>query len=247
MCTDINLSTVNANHPHVTVRNTRSEDIEPIVAMSRLVYGQKRKQRWLPEELLSHLRVFPQGQLVAVDRDSGAVVGMAASLILLWDDYETSDTWMDFTGGGTFDTHDPEGRTLYGAEVMVHPDHQGKGIGKALYAARRELCRVLGLRRIRAGARLRGYHGHADELTPRHYVAKVMSGELGDPTLSFQLKQGFKVLAVVSDYLDDDEDSLGYAALIEWINPEVARPEDIAGQGKKFERQLQDDTAGSDI
>lgn len=247
MCTDINLSAANAHNAHVTVRNTRPDDVASVVAMSRLVYGSKRKQRWLPEELLSHLRIFPEGQLVAIERATGQVVGTAASLILAWDDYETSDTWMDFTGGGTFETHDPAGRTLYGAEVMVHPAHQGQGVGKALYAARRALCRQLGLRRIRAGARLRGYHRYANTLTPRQYVAKVVYGEIGDPTLSFQIKQGFKVMAVVSDYLDEDDDSLGYAALIEWVNPELAHPEDTAGQGKAFERQLQDDSAGEGI
>ncbi|MEX1016777.1 MAG: GNAT family N-acetyltransferase [Phycisphaeraceae bacterium] len=237
MSTKIDLSAANATSL-VTVRNTRPEDVDHIVAMSRLVYGSKRQQRWLPHELLSHLRIFPEGQLVAIESRTGEVVGMAASLIVQWDEYETSDTWMDFTGGGTFETHDPEGRTLYGAEVMVHPEHQGKGIGKQLYAARRAICRSLGLRRIRAGARLRGYGRHADTLSPRQYVARVLAGEIGDPTLSFQIKQGFQVIAVVSNYLSEDEDSRGHAALIEWVNPEVVRPEDTAGRGKAFARQL---------
>ena len=79
---------------------------------------------------------------------------MAASLIVLWDDYDMTSSWRDFTEHGTFRNHDPKGRTLYGAEVMVHPDEQGRGIGKKLYAARRELVRRMGLLRIRAGARL---------------------------------------------------------------------------------------------
>jgi hypothetical protein len=79
----------------------------------------------------------------------------------------------------------------------------------------------LGLRRIRAGARLRGYHAHADRLTAEEYVARVVRGEIHDPTLSFQLKRGFKVIAVVSGYLRHDPESLGHAAVIEWINPAV--------------------------
>ena len=38
----------------------------------------------------------------AGDSVSQAVVGMAASLIVLWDDYEIRDNWRDFTDGGMF-------------------------------------------------------------------------------------------------------------------------------------------------
>jgi hypothetical protein len=103
---------------------------------------------------------------------------------------------------------------------MVAPALQGPGIGTRLYEARRALVRRLGLRRIRAGARLRGYHRVADRMTPEEYVRAVERGELYDPTLSFQLKRGFRVLAVVGGYLRHDPESLGYAAVIEWLNPE---------------------------
>jgi GNAT superfamily N-acetyltransferase len=155
---------------------------------------------------------------VALDAEN--VVGMAASLIVSWDDYEFDTTWRDFTAGGTFTNHDPtRGRTLYGAEVMVDPARQGQGIGSALYAARRTLTIRLNLRRIRAGARLRGYHRVAAHMTPAEYVAKIELGELTDPTLSFQLKHGFRIIAVVAGYLADDPESLGHAAVIEWLNP----------------------------
>jgi GNAT superfamily N-acetyltransferase len=155
---------------------------------------------------------------------------MAASLIVLWDDYEMDMSWRDFTEHGTFVNHDPEhGRTLYGAEIMVHPAYQGRGIGKELYRARRELAVRFGLLRIRAGARLRGYHRHAGRMSAGEYVLRVVGGEIGDPTLSFQLKQGFRVLDVVKDYLRHDPESLGYAAVIEWINGEIARSADDSG------------------
>lgn len=35
-------------------------------------------------------------------------------------------------------------------------------------------------------------------------------------------------LAVASDYLHHDPESLGLAAVIEWLNPEVGKPEDYA-------------------
>jgi len=212
----------------VAVRNTTSSDFPGIMDLSRRVYPDSAP--WSERQLESHLRVFPQGQFVAVETRGGRVVGMAASLILLWDDYEARMDWRDFTDQGMFTNHDPEhGRTLYGAEVMVDPERQRSGIGKKLYRARRELMERLGLLRIRAGARLRGYHRYAGRMGAEEYVRRVVRGSIADPTLSFQIRQGFRVLTVVDNYLGHDPESLGHAAVIEWINVQVAKPEDYGG------------------
>jgi len=191
---------------------------------------------WNEAQLASHLRVFPEGQFVIEDRETGRIVGMASSLVVRWDDYEFHANWREWTDKGYFTNHDPEnGRTLYGAEVMVDPSIQRQGLGKKLYRARRELVQRLGLRRIRAGARLRGYHRVADRMSPQEYVRAVIRGELKDPTLTFQLREGFHVLAVVHSYLRDDPDSRGYAAVIEWLNPDVATERDTAGRDHSFD------------
>jgi hypothetical protein len=103
-----------------------------------------------------------------------------------------------------------------------------------LYAARRELVQAMELRRIRAGARLSGYHRFSAEMDAEAYVVQVVRGELTDGTLTFQLGQGFHVLAVVSDYLRHDPDSLGYAAVIEWLNPDLLRASDLSGLEPRF-------------
>jgi GNAT superfamily N-acetyltransferase len=218
----------------VIVRNTVPGDFDGIQDVSREVYA--ASPPWSEAQLSSHLRVFPEGQFVAVAGDSGRIVGMAASLIVLWDDYDLAASWHDFTDSGLFTNHDPErGRTLYGAEIMVRPGLQGRGIGKKLYEARRRLVQQRGLLRIRAGARLRGYHRYAGEMTAEDYVIGVVNGRIGDPTLSFQLRQGFRVLAVVPAYLHRDPESLGFAAVIEWINSAVARPDDYGHGDPRFD------------
>ena len=216
-----------AASPVASVEQTSPADFDGIIELTREVYPGSRP--WSETQLATHLEIFPEGQLVAKDIVTGQVVGMAASLIVFWDDYDMSSSWRDFTAGGMFTNHDPAmGRTLYGAEVMVSPSRQGQGIGAALYAARRHIAIRFGLLRIRAGARLRGYGKHADDMTPEEYVRKVVDGVIIDPTLSFQLKQGFHVLAAVKNYLRDDPESRGYAAVIEWLNPDVANEEDYA-------------------
>ncbi len=218
----------------IVVRCTSQEDFPEIIEMCREVYPESPS--WTKTQLASHLTVFPEGQLVAVDESVDRLVGMAASLIVAWSDYEHFDSWRDFTDHGMFTNHDPEkGKTLYGAEVMVRPSCQGAGVGSLLYRARRRLVERFALQRIRAGARLRGYHRYAKEIDIRTYVRRVVHGELRDPTLSFQLKHGFRVLAVVSDYLRNDPESLGFAALIEWLNPEQATAEDYARQQQRFD------------
>lgn len=216
----------------IIVRNTAPRDFPEIVELTRVIYP--GSSPWAEKQLASHLKVFPEGQFVAVEEETGEVVGMAASLVILWDDYEIRANWREFTDEGMFTNHDPNGRTLYGADVMVAPDRQGRGIGKLLYAARRELVERLGLLRIRAGARLRNYHLYAQWMSAEEYVRKIVKGDIGDPTLSFQLHWGFHVLAVVPNYLNYDPESLGYAAVIEWINEKAARPEDYAGRNTSF-------------
>lgn len=216
----------------ILVRNTRPEDFGAIASLSQAVYPNEKP--WSPTALARHLEVFPEGQFVAVEQATGRILGMAASLIVLWDDYGQHGNWREFTSAGTFSNHDPSGRTLYGAEVMVQPRAQGMGVGQRIYAARRDLVRRLGLLRIRAGARLRGYHKHAARMSADQYVLKVVKGKLRDPTLTFQLKQGFRVLYVVKDYLTYDEPSRGYAAVIEWLNSEVATHPDYDGRDPRF-------------
>jgi GNAT superfamily N-acetyltransferase len=202
----------------IAVEPTSAQHVEGIITLCRRVYPDAPP--WTREQLTSHVSIFPDGQFVAID--GGRVVGMAASLIVLWDDYDMQTGWRDFTAGGYFTNHDPErGRTLYAAEVMVDPEWQGQGVGSVLYEARKSLAMCLGLRRIRAGARLRGYHRVAADMSATEYAARVERGELRDATLSFQLKHGFRVIAVARGYLRDDPESLGYAAVIEWLNPEA--------------------------
>jgi ribosomal protein S18 acetylase RimI-like enzyme len=204
--------------PALELRTPTAADFPGMIELCRRVYPDAKP--WTEEQLASHLRVFPEGQFVVVEKATGRVVGMASSLIVRWDDYEIDADWREWTDRGFFTNHDPaNGRTLYGAEVMVDPAVQRRGLGKRLYRARRELVERLGLRRIRAGARLRRYHRHADRMSPREYVDAVVAGKLRDPTLSFQLREGFRVIGLVRSYLPNDAESLGNAAVIEWLNP----------------------------
>ena len=197
------------------IRHTRSSDIKPLLELQERVYPTIRP--WPESTLLQQIETFPQGQIVAeVD---GQLVGAASSLMILWDEWDVEHTWKEITSRGSFNTHNPDGRTLYGAEVFVQPELRGAGIGHALYRGRRQICRKLNLKRIIACGRLPGYHHHADQISALLYAQKVVWGDIFDPVLNFQLREGFDFCGTVDGYLPDDLDSLGHASLIVWLNP----------------------------
>jgi hypothetical protein len=93
------------------------------------------------------------------------------------------------------------------------------GVGRELYRARRRICRAMNLKRIIACGRLPGYARHAESMDADLYCKKVLWGDLTDPVLSFQLREGFRFCGVVEGYLPEDVESGGYASLIVWLNP----------------------------
>jgi len=197
------------------IRHTRSSDIKPLLDLQERVYPTIRP--WPETTLRQQIETFPQGQIVAeVD---GQLVGAASSLMIMWDEWDVEHTWKEITSRGSFNTHNAEGRTLYGAEVFVQPELRGAGIGHALYRGRRQICRRLNLKRIIACGRLPGYHNYADQISALLYAQKVVWGDISDPVLNFQLREGFDFCGTVEAYLPDDLDSLGHASLIVWINP----------------------------
>lgn len=57
-------------------------------------------------------------------------------------------------------------------------------------------------------------------MTAEVYAAKVVAGELYDPTLHFQIENGFAVCGVLQNYVKDAATG-GWSVLIAWENPEL--------------------------
>jgi GNAT superfamily N-acetyltransferase len=201
----------------VSVRNATVNDIPGIINVGKAAYAQ-----W-PSHSLANARnyelqiaAFPEGQFVAVC--DGIVVGYCACLIVHLDADSPWYAHGEITGYGTFSTHTPSGNTLYGADIAVHPDWQGKGVSKKLYTARKQLLRRHNLKQMIAGGRIPGYRDHQGKLTAREYVDKVIAGELKDAALNAHLKAGYEVHGVHFGYIDDAE-SLGFATHLVMANP----------------------------
>ncbi len=204
----------------------QTRDIDPVIDICRTVYPNDAP--YTPHELADHHRVFPQGQFVAEHEESLAVAGAHFTLRLRLRDFRIDDPWDVLTAHGTFLDHDPvNGHTLYGADIMVHPRHQHHGLAHGLTDATRDLVRRESLWRMVAGSRLPGYSRHRDELDPASYVKAVERGELIDPVLTAHLKDGWTVVRPIHGYLPHDEESAGWAAVIQWINPACPPPPEL--------------------
>jgi len=77
--------------------------------------------------------------------------------------------------------------------------------------------RSLGKKGIIAGGHMHGFAHHKHEMTADEYIDRVRTGELYDPTLSFQMDQGFELLGALEGYLADEATD-GWSALIVWHN-----------------------------
>lgn len=171
---------------------------------------------WSEKQYLSQLEHFPEGQLCIEDK--GEVIAAAISVVVDYDRYGDNHSYREITGDGYITTHDPNGDTLYGVDIFVHPDYRDLRLGRRLYEARKALCERLNLRRFVAGGRIPGYKKYATDMTPAQYIQQVVNKELHDQVLSFQLANGFHVRHVIKNYEPKDQESAATATLLEWIN-----------------------------
>lgn len=168
------------------------------------------------EHFASQYRIFAEGQFVAVAGDQ--VVGQGSGFWIDFDFAHPQHTFRELCAEFYFTNHDPEGDYYYGADISVHPDWRGQGIGRQLYAVRKALVKRYNRRGIVAGGLIPGYAAYKGQMSVAAYVDKVVAGELNDPTLTFQLRNGFRVRGLIENYIEDSA-SDNWSTLIEWVNP----------------------------
>ena len=170
------------------------------------------------DALRAHINHFPEGQMVV--EYEGKVIGFCITFIINEEEAMKPHTWKEITGSSFASRHDPTGDFLYGMDICVDPEFRGKKIGERLYNERRKLCQELKLKGIVFGARIPGYLKKKKIYpTPEDYLEAVKSKKIKDPTISFQMNNGFTPVSVLKAYLPSDNDSQGYAILMRWDNP----------------------------
>jgi predicted amidohydrolase/ribosomal protein S18 acetylase RimI-like enzyme len=209
--TELDLSLFERN---IHVRRLTIDDFDALLEMQKLCFP--GMQTWGRDQIASQIKHFPEGQL-AVEYE-GRLVASSSSLIVDFSHYTEWHNWKVMSADGYITNHDPRGDTLYGIEIMVHPDFRGLKLSRRLYDVRKELCREKNLARIIIGGRIPGYGQHAAEMSAREYVEQVMSRNLFDPVLTAQMANGFVLKGLIPNYFPSDTASRGYATFLEWTN-----------------------------
>lgn len=201
----------------INIRPIQPEDIPEVVRVAIKGFGIE-EVAYKEDHYANHIELFPEGQ-VCVEYD-GRLIGSSSSLIVDYDTFGDDHTFEDISTDGFINAHTYDGKNLYGIDVVVHPDYRNLKIGRLLYEERRRLCKQFNLESILIGGRIPNYHKYADKYSAKEYVSLVEKREIYDPVLVFQLNNGFIVRDVKADYLEGDTDSLEYASIMEWKNPD---------------------------
>lgn len=227
---DWRMSSLNeSSKPKVIVRNAVLSDTGAIRKLVKIAYP-GHIDNYPPSALKAHLNHFPEGQFV-VEYD-GQIIGYCATFKISGKYALYPHTWDEITGHGFASRHDPNGDYLYGMEVCVHPEYRGLRIGNRIYTARKRLCQAEGLKGIVFGGRIPGYAKRSKKYPDvRDYVKAVENRTLRDPVLSFQLRNQFEVINILTDYLPEDKESKHYAVHLLWENKGVKQTEK---RDKKF-------------
>lgn len=169
------------------------------------------------ESALRQYENFAEGAFVV--EDDGKVIGFAMGIFVPFDITRPQHNIADAVGENGSDEHDPLGEWYYGTDIAVLPEYRGHGIGRTLYDLRKNLVRTHNRAGIVAGGVIPGFADYKHEMSAHDYVMRVAAGELRDPTLTFQIANGFEAVGAISNYmLDPAVDN--WASFIVWHNPD---------------------------
>lgn len=195
----------------IVIMNTLPEHATALEELQRMVFPTLAPSSLMRREhYLNHIRIFPEGQFVALF--NGHVIGMTTSIRYHLPDGKFH-TFNEVLDGGFLNTHEPDGEWLYGMDIGTHPDFRGKGIATYLYDARQEMVRRLGLRGQYTFGMLSGYGAVHEQMSAEAYYRQVIEGKIKDPTVSRQMKNRFKPHGLVAGYVDDPV-CCGYCAFL---------------------------------
>jgi GNAT superfamily N-acetyltransferase len=202
-----------------TVVQSTTEMAEALAAIQRAAFPTlAEEERITAAHYRAHIARFPEGQLAVVAR-AGQPVACSTDFRTAIDLDHVEHRYIDAVDHNWLGHHDPTGPWLYGADIGVLPEYRRQGLARLLYEARHALVRRLNLAGHVAGGLLRGYGAWKGRLTVEEYVARVVAGDLVDPTLTAQLRCGFHVHAIIQNYVTDASCD-NKAAFIVWPNPD---------------------------
>ena len=202
----------------ITITTLRPEYFAPLAALQRICYPTVADHELMNvDHYASQYKLFPEGQIVALAGE--VLVGQGSGFFINFDFDHPQHSFKEICANFYFTNHDPNGAYYYGADISVHPGYRRQGIGQLIYQARQAVVKRYNKRGILGGGLIPGYAQHKQTMSVQEYVDRVVAGELYDSTLSFQLRNGFRVRGLLENYIEDSA-SDNWSTLIEWVNPD---------------------------
>lgn len=188
----------------LAVHHTAAEHADALEELQNIVFPTLAvEERFRAPHYRKHIELFPDGQFCVLEEASRRVVGMTSTIRMTFDFDHPAHTFADVIQGGWLTSHEPDGRWLYGADIGTHPQFRGRGIARALYAARHDVVHELHLEGQVTVGMPSGYGAVKELMTADAYYAELQSGERDDPTISAQRQIGFEMRGLLANYLDD--------------------------------------------
>lgn len=185
----------------ISICETGPQHVDQLEELQKLVFPTlSYESLFRKEHYLNHIRIFPQGQFIALENEK--VVGMTTTILLDLDP-DNSHSFLDILDHGYLNTHDPNAEWLYGLDIGTHPDYRGRGIARKLYDARQSLVKRLHLKGQYTYGMLTGYGALKGQLSAEQYYQQLLDGKRTDPTVSRQISNGFKPTKLVAGYVED--------------------------------------------
>jgi ribosomal protein S18 acetylase RimI-like enzyme len=156
------------------MRNATLADVPRICELNGLVFNEPER----PTTVKNRILAFPQGCVV---EQRGGIIG-----------YSTAERRKRITNFG-FDydarrRHSPDGHILYISDIVIHPEHQGKGLGTAFLEFHEALARAEGCDLLALFTRTgKGYYERFGFTT--HHLHDRSSPSLGVYTMHIMTKQ----------------------------------------------------------
>lgn len=118
-------------------RELNFEDFNAVTSLQLLCFPEMIP--WKLEQFKNIIEIFPEGQICI--EYNGDIIASSCSLLIDSSKYSESSSWHELTDNGYINNHQKDGDTLYGMEIMVHPDFRNMKLARRMYEIRKKrLC-----------------------------------------------------------------------------------------------------------
>jgi len=205
------------------VRKATSADLDAIVALDHLRYGDVQNQPIDDAQRMFTARLRNCGGYFWVAEHEGEMVGLLSAQRSRYspDDFES---WEKCTNEGTFNgTGDPTSAIVYVAALTVSPKGSRADATDTLMASLAAQATIDGVKTILFSGRMPGFHRYASRMSAEEYYSATRNHggtEVAlDPQIHFYEAIGVKRHRLVENGFAADRESCGYAVLFTFDLP----------------------------